>query len=61
MPANPINGMITCSLEGDGFLSYQDTCTVTCDTGYMVNGDAVRTCRSDGTIGGTVATCGRSE
>jgi len=59
MPPGPINGIISCSLGDDGVLSYEDTCIVTCDTGYMVTGDDMRTCQSDGMFNGTMATCDR--
>jgi len=59
MPSDPMNGMINCSMGDDGVLSYEDTCTVTCDTGYMVTGDDMRTCQSDGMFNGTEAICNR--
>ena len=31
--------------------------TYSCDTGYTLNGDRVRTCQSDGTWSGSVQTC----
>ena len=58
MPTNPMNGMIT--LGDDGVLSYEDTCTATCDTGYMLTGDE-RTCQSDGMFNGTEAMCNRGK
>ena len=61
MPPNPMNGMIDCPLGDDGVLSYEDTCTATCDTGYMLTGDAMRTCQSDGMFNGTEATCNRGK
>ena len=60
MLPNPMNGMINCSLEDDGVLSYEDTCTVICNTGYEVRaGDVMRTCQSNMTFNGTSATCGK--
>ena len=57
---NPVNGIINCSLGDDGVLSYEDTCTTLCNTGYEIQaGDAMRTCQSDMTFNGTNATCGR--
>ena len=44
-PTNPNNGMISCSLGGDG-ANPEETCTVTCNTGY--EGGGVRTCQNDG-------------
>ena len=61
IPTNPMNGMINCSLGDDGVLSYEDTCTATCDTGYMLTGDAMRTCQSDGMFNGTEAMCNRGK
>ena len=61
MPTNPMNGMINCSLGDDGVLSNEDTCTATCDTGYMLTGDAMRTCQSDGMFNGTEAMCNRGK
>jgi len=59
MPANPSNGMINCSLGDDGALSYEDTCIATCNTGYILTGDAIRTCQNDGMLNGTNAVCSR--
>ena len=61
MLTNPMNGMIDCSLGDDGVLSYEDTCTATCDTGYMLTGDAMRTCQSDGMFTGIEAMCSRGK
>jgi len=46
--ANPVNGMINCSLGDDGVPSYKDTCSFTCNTGYELTGSGTRTCQSDG-------------
>jgi len=52
--------MINCSLGNDGVLSYEDTCTTMCNTGYEIQaGDAMRFCQSDGVFNGTSATCDR--
>ena len=61
MPPNPINGIINCSLGDDRILSYEDTCTVACDTGYMLTGDEMRTCQSDRILNGTEAMCDRGK
>ena len=61
MPANTLNGILDCPPGDDGVLSYEDTCSVTCAMGYMVSGDAVRTCQSNGTFNGTEADCSRSK
>jgi len=47
--SDPDNGMIDCSLGDDGEANPGDTCTYTCDDGYMVNGDMIVTCGNDGT------------
>ena len=41
----PENGMIDCSLGDDGVPTNGDTCTVTCNDGFMLRGDATRTCQ----------------
>jgi len=41
----PENGMIDCSLGDDGIPSVGDTCTVTCNDGFVLDGDATRTCQ----------------
>ena len=61
MLTNPMNGMVKCSLGDDGVLSYDDTCTATCDTGYMLTGDGMRTCQSDGMFNGIEAMCSRGK
>ena len=40
--------MIDCSIGGDGIAVPGDTCTYTCDDGYMVVGDMTITCGDDG-------------
>ena len=47
-PLNINNGSATCSLGVDGVPSYEDTCDVTCNTGFALNGSVTRTCQSDG-------------
>ena len=56
---DPNNGMITCSLGDDGVLSYEDTCSFTCNTGYELTGSDTRTCQSDGSWSGTDDVCRR--
>ena len=55
----PNNGTITCLLGDDGVLSYEDTCSFTCNTGYelTVAGSDTRTCQSDGSWSGAKAIC----
>jgi len=56
---DPKNGVITCSLGDDGVLSYKDTCSYTCKTGYKLTGHDTRTCMSDGRWSGTKPTCSK--
>ena len=49
--------MITCSLGDDGFPSYEDTCSFTCNTGYELTGSPQRTCQSDGSWSGSPVSC----
>jgi len=46
---NPVNGMVNCSDVG--------TCILTCNTGFTLNGSAVRNCQKDGMWSGTQPTC----
>ena len=55
----PMNGMINRSLGDDGFHSYEDICSFTCNTGYELTGSDTRTCQSNGRWSGTVTTCKR--
>ena len=55
-----INGLINCSLGDDGVLSYEDTCSFTCNTGYELTGSDTRTCQSDGSWSGNDAVCSHS-
>ena len=58
--SDPDNGMISCSLGGDGVPSYEDTCTYTCDTGYeLTGGSSTRDCQSDKAWSGSKAICTR--
>ena len=56
---DPSNGMISCSLGVDGVPSTGDTCTFTCDTGYVLTGSSTRTCQSDGAWSGSDTMCTR--
>ena len=52
--------MIDCSLGDDGVLSYEDTCTYTCNNGYeLTGGSSTSNCQSDGTWSGSEAMCTR--
>ena len=56
---NPNNGVHRCSLGDDRMLSYEDTCSFTCNTGYELIGSDTRTCQSDGSWSGRNAMCRR--
>ena len=40
-------------------LSYEDTCSFTCNTGYELTGSDTRTCQSNGIWSGSEAVCRR--
>ena len=61
IPPDPMNGILHCSREDNGVLSYEDICIVTCVTGYMLTGDDIRICQSDGMINGTEDMCNRGK
>jgi len=56
---DPDNGIINCSLGDDGVPSYEDTCSLTCNTstGYELTGNLRRTCQSDGSWSGSPVFC----
>ncbi|XP_065899234.1 uncharacterized protein [Dysidea avara] len=56
---NPNNGVMTCSLGDDGVPTYEDTCSFTCNTGYVLTGNDTRACQSDGNWSGTDTMCSR--
>ncbi|XP_065899232.1 uncharacterized protein [Dysidea avara] len=56
---NPNNGAITCSLGDDGVPSFEDTCSVTCNTGYELTGSDTRTCQSNGSWSSSETKCSR--
>jgi len=58
---DPNNGVITCSLGEDGVPSYEDTCSITCNTGYELTGSDTRTCQSNGNWSGNETICSRSK
>lgn len=55
------NGSVTCSLRDDGIYSYEDTCTVTCNSGYTLTGSGTKTCLSNGSWSGMDVVCGRGK
>ena len=54
---DPSNGMINCSLGGDGVANPGETCTITCNTGYQLMGGVMRACRNDGSWNGSDTIC----
>ena len=56
---DPNNGKISCSLGEDNVLSYEDTCSFTCNTGYELTGSDTRTCQSVGSWSGSDDVCRR--
>ena len=57
--SQPENGLINCSLGDDGVISYEDTCSFICSTGYELTGSDTRTCQSDGSWSGSYDVCRR--
>ena len=58
----PNNGMISCSLGGDGVPNLGEICTYTCNDGYMLTSSSgTRTCQSDENWSGSVAVCSRGK
>jgi len=58
---DPNNGTINCSLGDDGVLSFEDTCSFTCNTGYELTGSGTRTCQNDGSWNGNKTMCSRGK
>ena len=45
----------------DGVHSYEDTCTVTCNSGYTLTGSDTKMCLSNGSWSGMDAVCKRGK
>ena len=57
---DPSNGMISCSLGGDGVPGNPgDTCTYTRNTGYVLTNSNPRTCQSNGSWSNSALMCSR--
>ena len=54
---NLTNGMISCSLGDDGVATNGDTCSYTCNTGYVLSGDVIRTCKRNKRWSGSDPNC----
>ena len=55
---SPDDGDSSCS---SGTSNIGDNCTATCNDGYEVQGDGVRTCQNNRTWSGTEAVCVRGQ
>ena len=53
----PLNGRTSCSLLYPSMVLYEDTCSFTCNTGYVLFGSSTRTCQSDGSWSGSEVIC----
>jgi len=58
---DPDNGVITCSLEDDGVISFGDTCSFKCYSGYELTGSHTRTCQKNSKWSGSETICKRGE
>ena len=58
--SNRTNGMIICSLGGDGVPDPGDTCNFTCNTGYVLTNNNSITCQSDGSWNNSASMCSKS-
>ena len=57
---NPNNGAITCFLENsNGVPFYEDACSFTCNTGFLLTGSNFRMCQSNTKWSGTEPICKR--
>jgi len=54
---DPKNGLMTCSLGGDGGPFYTDTCNFMCNIGYLLSGSYTRSCEIDGNWSGSETVC----
>lgn len=55
------NGVVVCDSGDDGVYSYEDTCNLTCNSGYTLTGSDTKTCLSDGSWSGTESSCERGK
>jgi len=55
--------VINCLLGDDGILSYEDTCSITCDVGYKLisNDSTTVTCQSNGNWSDRNVVCTRGK
>jgi len=55
--SKPSNGGISCSSGREGVSYEGDTCSFTCNTGYLLTGSEARTCQSNGSWSGIETFC----
>ena len=55
------NGKFACNLGSDGVYSYEDTCSIICETGYTLTGSNTRMCLSNGSWSGMDGRCQRGK
>ena len=59
-PIDPDGAVLAmCSLGDDGAPFYEDTCSFTCNTGYVLSSNGSRTCQSDRSWSGDDDVCRR--
>ena len=56
---DPTNGNINCELGDNGVPTDGDTCSYTCNDGYELTGNEMRTCQSNGSWSGNHDVCSR--
>ena len=56
---NSNNGIISYSLGNDNVTSYDDTCSLMCNTGYGLTSRDTKTCKSDENRSGSDGVCRR--
>ena len=54
---SPNNGMLSCSLGGNGFANSGDFCGFRCNNGYDLIGNSTRICQADGSWSGSDTVC----
>jgi len=60
--STPSNGKILLCDSGKAGVGYAgDNCSFTCNTGYKLTSNGIRTCQTNGTWSGTEITCRRGE
>ena len=60
-PSKFDNGNANCSLGDDGVYTYEDTCVMTCNSGYVLTGSNTKMCLSNGSWSGMDTVCERGK